>query len=235
MSKREKVRGGAPATVEQIVAAMAALGLYDGKNTAEEYAEEAARLDGPDAYRARMVNALLGVGQAEAAMADAVKLDDDTQRGRASSRPPGRAGRSGVKRLKFARWQVLRAAAHAVAGLHTLLDVIAASQDAVATGDVETLAAQTGQLCTGTRGASGCGWQHGGAAEYAEVRGFVGQRRLRCARAVLVVTPVPPGRLSPVRVAGFAPLWVAVSLVGRGLTNKETGRWDGMRSGPSKY
>lgn len=67
--------------------------------------------------------------------------------------------------MEFIRWQVLRAgtplrlmaqhhetgpiplaAAQAATGLHTLLGVIAASQDAVATGDVERLAAQSGQL-----------------------------------------------------------------------------------------
>jgi hypothetical protein len=70
-----------------------------------------------------------------------------------------------VKRVEFIRWQVLRAgtplrlmaqrhetgpiplaAAHAATGLHLLLGVIAASQEAVARGDVETLAAQSGQL-----------------------------------------------------------------------------------------
>nr|WP_251982766.1 DUF6245 family protein [Streptomyces violaceusniger] len=38
------------------------------------------------------------------------------------------------------------AAAHAAAGLHTLLGVISASQGAVATGDIETLAAQADEL-----------------------------------------------------------------------------------------
>lgn len=70
-----------------------------------------------------------------------------------------------VTRLESIRWQVLRActplrlmaqnrevgpipqaAAHAAAGLHRLLGVIAASPDAVATGDVEIQAAQAGQL-----------------------------------------------------------------------------------------
>ncbi|MCL8014871.1 DUF6245 family protein [Streptomyces sp. AS02] len=38
------------------------------------------------------------------------------------------------------------AAAHAASGLHLLLGVIAASQDAVAQGDVDTLAAQAEHL-----------------------------------------------------------------------------------------
>lgn len=70
-----------------------------------------------------------------------------------------------VKRVEFIRWQVLRAgtplrlmaqnrevgpiplaAAHVATGLHQLLGVIAASQDAVATADVERLAAQGDQV-----------------------------------------------------------------------------------------
>ncbi|MBK3640122.1 DUF6245 family protein [Streptomyces sp. MBT33] len=166
MSER-KARGGAPTTVEQIAAAMAALGLYDGENTAEEHAEEAARLGGPDAYRVRMVNALLGVVQAEAAMADGVKLDEEAHHvaWEEQLKAAGAGLDDPVRRLEFIRWQVLRAgtplrlmaqnreagpiplaAAHAATGLHLLLGVIAASQDAVATGDVGTLAAQAGQL-----------------------------------------------------------------------------------------
>lgn len=167
MSDQEKVRGQAPVTVEQIAAAMAALGLYDGENAPEEHAEEAARLGGPDAYRVRMVNALLGVVQSEAAVADAVKLGDDARH--AAWEEQLKAAGAGLddpgRRVEFVRWQVLRAgtplrlmaqnrevgpiplaAAHAATGLHTLLSVIAASQDAVATGDVETLAAQADQL-----------------------------------------------------------------------------------------
>jgi Family of unknown function (DUF6245) len=68
-------------------------------------------------------------------------------------------------RLQLVRWQVLRsatplrqmaqhpetgpiplAAAHAAEALQVLLGVIAASQDAVAAGDVTTLAAQASQL-----------------------------------------------------------------------------------------
>jgi hypothetical protein len=67
--------------------------------------------------------------------------------------------------VEFLRWQVLRsgtpvremaqnqeagpiplAAAHTATALHLLLGVIAASQDAVATGDVEALAAQADHL-----------------------------------------------------------------------------------------
>ena len=70
-------------------------------------------------------------------------------------------------RLELIRWQVLRSAtplwqmaqnrqvgpiplvaAHAAEALQVLLGVIAASQNAVAAGDVTTLAAQTSQLRT---------------------------------------------------------------------------------------
>jgi hypothetical protein len=160
-------RGEGPATVEQVAAAMAALGLYSGENTPEEHVQEAARLGGADAYRVRMVNALLGVVQAEAAMADGVKLDEEAHHAAWEEQltAAGAGVDDPVRRLEFIRWQVLRAgtplrlmaqnhgagpiplaAAHAATGLHTLLGVIAASQDAVAVGDVDTLAAQAGQL-----------------------------------------------------------------------------------------
>lgn len=155
------------ATVEQIAAAMAALGAYHGANTPEEHAAEAARLGGPDAYRVRLLNALLGVVQAESSAADGVDLDEDARH--AAWEEQLRAAGAGldhpVTRVEFLRWQIVRAgiplrliaqhratgpipvaAAHAVTGLQLLLGVIAASQDAVARGDVDTLTAQTEQL-----------------------------------------------------------------------------------------
>jgi hypothetical protein len=63
---RQDDKPGEPVTVEQIGAALAALGLYDGSNTASEHAAEAARLGGADAYRVRLVNALLGAVQTQA-------------------------------------------------------------------------------------------------------------------------------------------------------------------------
>lgn len=167
MSEQIRRRGEAAATVEQLAAAMAALGLYHGHNTPDEHAEEAARLGGVDAYRVRMVNALLGVVQAEAVMADGVTISDEARHAAWEEQlsSAGAGLDDPVKRVEFIRWQVLRAgtplrlmaqnrevgpiplaAAHAVTGLHLLLGVIAASQHAVATGDVDTLAAQAGQL-----------------------------------------------------------------------------------------
>ena len=157
-----------PVTVQQITAAMAALGMYHGAGTPQEHDREAARLGGADAYRVRMVNALLGMVQTEALGADAVNLSDDARHA-AWEQQLTTAGcglrEDPVKRVEFIRWQVLRAgtplrlmaqhhetgpiplaAAHAATGLHTLLGVIAASQSAVATGDVTTLAAQAPHL-----------------------------------------------------------------------------------------
>jgi hypothetical protein len=163
----QKARGEAPATAGQVAAALAALGLYSGENTPEEHAGRAARLGGADAYRVRMVNALLGVVQAEAVMADAVPLDEDARHAAWEEQltAAGTGLDDPVRRVEFIRWQVLRAgtplrlmaqnqgagpiplaAAHAATGLHMLPGVIAAGQDAVATGDVDTLAAQAGQL-----------------------------------------------------------------------------------------
>ncbi|MFI6458724.1 tyrosine-type recombinase/integrase, partial [Streptosporangium amethystogenes] len=59
-----------PASAVQLGAALAALGLYGGTNTAAEHAAEAARLGGPDPYRMRLANALLGAVQVEAMLAE---------------------------------------------------------------------------------------------------------------------------------------------------------------------
>ncbi|MFE0654416.1 DUF6245 family protein [Streptomyces sp. NPDC059534] len=107
--------------------------------------------------------------QAEAAMADGVKLDDDARHmaWKEQLKSAGAGLDDPVRRVEFIRCQVLRAgtplrlmaqnqgagpiplsSAHTATGLHLLLGVIAASQDAVAHGDVDTLAAQAGQLQT---------------------------------------------------------------------------------------
>jgi Family of unknown function (DUF6245) len=158
-----------PASVKQVAAAMAALGAYTGSNTSAEHAAEATRLGGADAYRVRLVNALLGVVQAQAVLADAVPLDEQARDAAWEEhlRSAGAGPDEVAARLELIRWQVLRsatplrqmarnrqvgpiplAAAHAAEALQVLLGVIAASQDAVATGDVTTLAAQTSQLRT---------------------------------------------------------------------------------------
>lgn len=104
--------------------------------------------------------------QTEAALADGVVLDDAHHAAWEAQLKAAGAGQDDpVKRVEFIRWQVLRAgtplrlmaqhhatrpiplaARHAASGLHLLLGVIAASQDAVAQGDVDTLAAQAEQM-----------------------------------------------------------------------------------------
>lgn len=156
-----------PATVEQLAAAMAALGMYHGSNTEAEHAKEAARLGGEEAYRMRMANALLGAVQTEAMLADSsdVPLERKEAAWEDQLETAGAGRDNPTQRIGFLHWQILRAttpvrqlaqnhmagpipvaAAHAAEGLQLLLGVIFASQDAVANGDVETLAAQAGKL-----------------------------------------------------------------------------------------
>ncbi|MFE4263461.1 DUF6245 family protein [Streptomyces sp. NPDC056883] len=156
-----------PATVEQIAAALTALGAYAGDNTPAEHKDEAARLGGPDVYRALLANSLLGVVQGQAILAEGVSLDHEQQLAvwEEQLRVAGAGVDHPAQRAEFLRWEALRigtplrlmaqhpetgpvpvAAAHAATALQALLGVIGASQAAVATGEVETLAAQAGQL-----------------------------------------------------------------------------------------
>jgi hypothetical protein len=138
-----------PATVEQLAAAMAALGLYTGHNTPEEHAEEAERLGGRDVYRLRLANALLGGVQIEALLGETRGVTDE-QRAAAHREQLLIAGvvEDPAKLLEFLRWQTLRvagplreiaqndqvgpiplAAAHTAEGLQRLLGVCAAGQN----------------------------------------------------------------------------------------------------------
>jgi hypothetical protein len=63
-----------PATVEQLTAAMQALGRYTGEYSTAEHAAEAKRLRSADAYRALLANALLGLVEVEAMLADGAGL-----------------------------------------------------------------------------------------------------------------------------------------------------------------
>lgn len=147
---------------------MASLGMYSGGNTAAEHAEQADACGGLEAYRVRMVNALLGIVQNEAMFADGQHLGAEVMEA-AREQQLTSAGAGAAEdpdiRLGFLRWQILRAttpvrqlagnpeagpipvaAAHAAEALQILLGVIVASHGAVAAGDVDTLAAQTTQL-----------------------------------------------------------------------------------------
>jgi hypothetical protein len=148
-----------PSSVTQVAAAMAALELYHGENTPAEHAAEARRMGGDNAYRVRLVNALLGAAQTEAILAEAVPISLEA-RAAAYEQQLATAGvaESPTKRFRFLRWQTLRvggplreiaqnveagpiplAAAHAAEGLQKLLSVIAYSQN-VTPHDVDRLA-----------------------------------------------------------------------------------------------
>jgi hypothetical protein len=104
--------------------------------------------------------------QTQAMLADAVELDEEAWHAawREQLTSAG-AWDDPAVRVGFIRWQVLRAgtplrliaqnpetgpipvaAAHAAEGLHVLLGMIGSSYQAVAAGDVETLAARAGLL-----------------------------------------------------------------------------------------
>jgi len=138
-----------PFTVEQIVAAMAALGMYRGEQTELEHAREAKRLGGMNTYQARLANALLGVVEVDAMLADGSGLSESHMQAahQQALQSAGVAEQPG-KLLSFLRWRTLRvggplrviaqnkeagplplAAAHAAEGLQMLLGVCAAGQD----------------------------------------------------------------------------------------------------------
>lgn len=147
-----------PATVEQVAAAMDALGFYVGPNDPGEHA--ALRLGRADAYRMRLVNALLGAVQTEALLAETIEVDGE-RRAAAYRQQLVIAGveEDPDKLMEFLRWQVLRAttplreiarrpeagpiplaAAHAAEGLQSLLAVVAGGQQPTA-ADVDALVA----------------------------------------------------------------------------------------------
>lgn len=145
-----------PATVEQLAAAMDALGFYTGSNDPSEHAAEALRLGGADVYRMRLVNALLGAVQTEAILAETIEVDGE-RRAAAYRQQLVTAEEDPDKLMEFLRWQVLRAttplreiarrpeagpipvaAAHAAEGLQWLLAVVAGGQQPTG-ADVDAL------------------------------------------------------------------------------------------------
>lgn len=149
MKKATDGQSDTPSTIHQLAAAMAALGKYTGENSDAEHAAEAKRLGGADAYRMRLANALLGIAEAEAMLADGMGVPAE-QLGAAHRQALVSAGAEDdpSKLLGFLRWRALRvegplremaqnaeagpiplAAAHAAEGLQLLLAVCAAGQD----------------------------------------------------------------------------------------------------------
>ncbi|WP_031171810.1 DUF6245 family protein [Streptosporangium roseum] len=155
-----------PASAVQLGAAMAALGMYDGTNTAAEHASEAARLGGDGPYRMRLANALLGAVQVEAMLVEsaATGSEDLVAAHRQQLATAGVA--DDVEKLAaFLRWQALRvagpmklvaqdpatgplplAAAHAAEGLQKLLGIAGTGQvpdvEAIKEGFAEMRAAR---------------------------------------------------------------------------------------------
>ena len=145
-----------PATVEQLAGAMTVLGFYTGRNATDEHEDEERRLREIEAYRMRLVNALLGAVQTEAILAETIGVADEAPEAY-------QLVTAGVEDydnfMEFLRWRVLRAtgplreiarrpdagpvplaAAHAREGLQWLLAVIAGGQHPTAS-DTDALVA----------------------------------------------------------------------------------------------
>ncbi|MGW4412397.1 DUF6245 family protein [Nonomuraea sp. NPDC004702] len=136
-----------PASVQQLAAALAALGMYNGDGSQAEHEAEQARL-GQRRYQLRLANALLGAAQIEAMLAETL-ADGEVDLAEAHDQQLVTAGVNDdpIKLTGFLQWQTLRvagplrliaqdpstgpiplAAAHAADGLQQLLGVVAAGQ-----------------------------------------------------------------------------------------------------------
>ncbi|GAA2779879.1 DUF6245 family protein [Kitasatospora sp. CM 4170] len=150
-------------TVEQITAAMGALGLYDGRNTPAVHDEVAAQFGSADIYRVRLLNSLLGSVQREAMLADEIEMDEENEYGvwEEQLKSAG-AYDDTVAQTTFVRWQTRRASlpmevlarfedtgplpaatANASEALLVLLDAFRALHVAYQADDVQAAAAQT--------------------------------------------------------------------------------------------
>jgi len=147
--KKRNDRKETASTVVQLVAAMQALGHYQGENTEAEHQAEAARLGGETHYHMMLVNALLGSVETEALLADSsgVKPDQMAAAHQQALRTAG-VEDDPDKLMNFLRWRTLRvggplrqiaqnkeagpiplAAAHASEALQLMLGVCASGQD----------------------------------------------------------------------------------------------------------
>jgi Family of unknown function (DUF6245) len=138
-----------PSTVTQLANAMAALGMYAGENSEAEHTAEAKRLGSADYYRMLLVNALLGMVETDAMLADSGHVSHEQMlSAHRQARVSAGAEETPGKLLGFLRWQTLRvegplremaqdvetgpiplAAAHAAEGLQLLLGVCMQGQD----------------------------------------------------------------------------------------------------------
>lgn len=149
MKKSKERQEKPPVTVQQLVAAMMALGNYTGNGNEAEHQAEAERLGGMDMYRMFLSNALLGCVETEAMLNESVSGTFEQLRGaHQQSLIAARVFDDPGKLLGFLRWRTLRiegplreiaqrqevgplplAAAHAAEGLQQLLGVCAEGQD----------------------------------------------------------------------------------------------------------
>lgn len=147
--QKSKERRETPFNIEQIVSAMIALGGYTGKNTEVEHKAESLRLGGKDIYRIFLANALLGLVETNAMLADGEGvLNDRMLEAHHQALVSAGATDDTSKLIGFLRWRVLRvsgklremaqnpefgplplAAAHASQGLQLLLGVCEAGQN----------------------------------------------------------------------------------------------------------
>jgi Family of unknown function (DUF6245) len=149
MQKITNRRKDTPSTVAQLASAMAALGMYAGENSDAEHRTEAKRLGGAAYYRMLLVNALLGMVETDAMLADSESASpEQVTSAHRQARLSAGVEEDIRKLLGFLRWQTLRvegplremcqddaagpiplAAAHAAEGLQLLLGVCIQGQD----------------------------------------------------------------------------------------------------------
>ena len=148
-SRRHRKPDDTPSTAKQLTAAMAALGKYAGDNSDAEHAAEAARLGGMNAYQMSLANALLGIAEIDAMLADGsgVTVEQMHMAHQQALISAGVEDDPG-KLLHFLQWRALRvagplrviaqnrevgplplAAAHAAEGLQWILGVCAEGQN----------------------------------------------------------------------------------------------------------
>src|ERR1700694_3050313 len=98
-----------PSTVTQLANAMAALGMYAGENSEAEHTAEAKRLGSADYYRMLLVNALLGMVETDAMLADGAGISPEQMRSaHRQARISAGVEEDPGKLLGFLLWQTLR-------------------------------------------------------------------------------------------------------------------------------
>lgn len=138
-----------PLTVAQLAAAMQVLGFYAGANTEAEHQAEAVRLGSQTYYRMMLANALLGILETDAVLADnsGVTTEQMLSAHRQALVSAGVADDPN-KLMSFLRWRTLRvegqlriiaqnrevgplplSAAHAAEALQLILSICASGQD----------------------------------------------------------------------------------------------------------